>query len=90
MAIRIRRIDNITIALCAAETDPKDGDLYLDDAVHYALAAKFCKDWQGRTINWEYPTEWKLMDTQKLRDAEEEMEKWAKEHKLIEIHENKH
>ena len=46
MAIRIRRVDGYTIALCAAETKPKEGDLYLDDGVHHALSTKFGLDWQ--------------------------------------------
>lgn len=73
MSIRIRVVEGITVALCAAETDPKPGDVYLDDAHHHALAAKFAQDWQGRTINWEYPEEWAAMESQKLRDAEEEI-----------------
>ena len=50
MAIRIRKIDGHTIALCAAVTKPKEGDLYLDDAVHHALSTKFGLDWfeEGR------------------------------------------
>ena len=54
------------------ESDPLPGDLYLDDADHYALAAKFCLDWQGRQVDWSYPEEWAVMETQKLRDAYEE------------------
>ena len=76
MAIRIRNLPGGTVALCAAETDPQEGDLYLDDGVHYALAAKFASDWQGRFIDWRYPEEWELMESQKLRDAKTELEKW--------------
>ena len=46
MAIRIRRINGHTIALCAAETKPKEGDLYLDDSIHHALSTKFGLDWK--------------------------------------------
>lgn len=46
MAIRIREIKGYTIALCAAETEPKDGDLYLDDSIHHALSTKFGLDWK--------------------------------------------
>jgi len=48
MAIRIRLIDNQghLVALCAAETEPKDGDIYLNDTIHQALADKFWKDWE--------------------------------------------
>ncbi len=45
MAIRIRKVGGYTIALCAAETDKKSGDLYLDDAIHHALSTKFGLDW---------------------------------------------
>lgn len=45
MAIRIRKINGHTIALCAACTEPKEGDLYLDDSVHHALSTKFSLDW---------------------------------------------
>jgi len=81
MAIRIRKIDNQYIALCAVESDPKPDDIYLDDEIHYALAAKFCLDWQNQTVNWQYPDIWKLMETQKLRNAQEELEKWLNEEK---------
>lgn len=76
MAIRLRTVDGIRVSLCAAETDPDPGDVYLDDGDHYALAAKFCHDWQGQTVAWSYPEEWTAMETQKRRDAREELEKW--------------
>ena len=76
MAIRIRTVRGVRVALCAAETDPEPGDTYLDDADHYALAAKFARDWAGRTAGWEYPEQWAAMDTQKRRDAETELRKW--------------
>ncbi len=76
MAIRVRKVEGVCIALCAAETDPLPGDLYLDDSVHYALAAKFARDWRGRTIAWEYEDHDRLAGTQKLRDAEKELRKW--------------
>lgn len=44
MAIRIRVINGATVALCAARSMPKEGDIYLDDAVHEALSAKFAGD----------------------------------------------
>lgn len=45
MAIRIRKVDGHVVALCAAETQPELGDLYLDDAVHHALDGKFHADY---------------------------------------------
>lgn len=76
MAIRLRTVDGIRVALCAVESDPLPGDVYLDDGEHYALAAKFARDWQGQTCDWGYPVEWAAMDTQKKRDAKTELEKW--------------
>jgi len=70
MSIRIRTIDGIRIALCAAETQQELGDLYLDDSDHYALAAKFCRDWQGHTCDWSYPREWAAMDTAKGKEGD--------------------
>lgn len=46
MAIRIRKVKGHTIALCAAETKAKEGDLYLDDSIHHALSTKFGLDWK--------------------------------------------
>ena len=46
MAIRSRKIKGSVIALCAAETRAKDGDLYLDDEIHHALSTKFGLDWK--------------------------------------------
>lgn len=45
MAIRLRHINGIGwIALCAARSVAKDGDVYLDDAFHSALTRKFHDD----------------------------------------------
>lgn len=44
MAIRIRIIGETVIALCAAKTASKKGDMYLDDNMHHALSTKFCMD----------------------------------------------
>lgn len=79
MAIRIRTTHGVRVALCAAETDAKPGDVYLDDAEHYALAAKFASDWQERLVDWQYPAEWAAMETQKLRDARTELRRWLAE-----------
>lgn len=45
MAIRLRTVDGIRVALCAARSMPKAGDVYLDDADHYALMIKFGHEW---------------------------------------------
>jgi hypothetical protein len=71
MSIRIRKVNGITIALCAVETDPKEGDIYLDDAIHYALATKFSEDWKGDTQTGGDSVLVSLMEQEKVRDAQE-------------------
>jgi len=45
MAIRLRRVEGVgLIAICAARSVPKEGDVYLDDAAHHALSVKFDLD----------------------------------------------
>ena len=44
MAIRLRWINNRWIAICAARSVPKEGDLYIDDGQHHALGSKFARD----------------------------------------------
>ena len=47
MSIRLRTINGIRVALCAARCEPLVGDVYLDDGEHYALAMKFRRDHQN-------------------------------------------
>lgn len=68
-AVRLRTVDGVRVALCAFETDPEPGDLYLDDADHYAIAAKYAMDWRGRYVDTCYPLDWAAMESQKKRDA---------------------
>jgi hypothetical protein len=44
MAIRIRKRDGGYVALCAAESRAKRGDIYLNDGIHGALTKKFEAD----------------------------------------------
>ncbi len=53
MAIRIRKIKSDIsfsgfsyVALCAAKSKQKKGDIYLDDGMHEALSDKFDKDFR--------------------------------------------
>ena len=71
MAIRLRIVGGVPVALCAYETDEMPDDVYIDDGWHYALAAKFQRDWQGETNDIVYEEEWAAMDSQKVRDANE-------------------
>ena len=50
MAIRIRQVKGYTVALCAAKTKAKKGDVYLDDNAHFALTNKFAWDWHKKEI----------------------------------------
>jgi len=47
MAIRIRRVDGVTVAICAARSVEKAGDVYLDDGQHSALYEKFADDFRS-------------------------------------------
>lgn len=76
MSIRLRTVNGYRVALCAVETDAVEGDVYLDDSDHLALAAKFAQDWQ---LSWSYPELEKVMLTQKVRDAETELLCWIEE-----------
>lgn len=44
MSIRIRTINGVRVALCAARSVAKEGDTYLSDDDHHALAQKFMRD----------------------------------------------
>ena len=78
MAIRIRNINGYIVALCAAETNAKENDLYLDDGIHHALTTKFILDFksEGYNCGGHDPLLEKLMKSHKIRDAKEELEKW--------------
>jgi hypothetical protein len=72
MAIRLRRINTRLVALCANESDLVLGDKYIDDEEHHALATKFAIDWKN---GFEDKTLAMLAESQKKRDAREEIEK---------------
>jgi hypothetical protein len=44
VSIRIRIVNGVSIALCAARSIEQQGDIYLDDAAHHALTEKFSED----------------------------------------------
>ena len=78
MSIRLRTVDGIRVALCAVESNPKPGDTYLDDSDHLALHTKFALDSHGAVTSID-PTIKKAMETQKIRDAKEDIEKMVDE-----------
>jgi hypothetical protein len=45
MAIRLRKINGVMTALCAAKSVPEEDDIYLDDEIHYALSQKYWRDY---------------------------------------------
>ncbi len=79
MAIRLRVVDGLMIACCAAETDQEPGDVYLDDEQHYALAAKFSRDWRGRGFDVVYDDHDAANETQRRRVDREVHAQWAAE-----------
>ncbi len=50
MAIRVREIEGRLVALCAAKSRPKPGDVYLHDGIHHALVLKFSGDFKSEGI----------------------------------------
>lgn len=89
MAIRLRIVNNYYVALCAVESDQKEGDIYLDDGMHTALSTKFAQDFNsmfGESMRYTLPAESvisELMKTQKVRDAKKEFAKWDKQRKSV-------
>jgi hypothetical protein len=45
VAIRLRTVNGVHVALCAAKTKHIQGDIYLDDAWHYAISQKYWRDY---------------------------------------------
>jgi len=78
MAIRLRIINGCWVALCAVESDEKEGDIYLDDSQHYAIACKFAREHKESGADWEDTWMNELMDTQKVREAKIEIEKFIR------------
>ena len=68
MAIRIREINGVIVALCAAKTTPRVGDTYLDDNIHHALSTKFAVDFENEGLLPDPPVD---EDIKSLMLAEE-------------------
>lgn len=54
MAIRIRRVEGKLVALCAAESDAEEDDVYLNDHEDHALRRKFIKDYESEGVDFGY------------------------------------
>lgn len=75
MAIRLRAVDGHLIAVCAARSVAKPGDVYLDDEQHHALAVKFDQDFGS-----EYQVEpWSRTDPNVPLMAREESDNPARD-----------
>lgn len=62
MAIRIRKINGVIVALCAAKTFSQPGDIYLDDRIHHALSTKFALDFNSIPLNVPIPFDFVLVE----------------------------
>ena len=45
MAMRLRTINGVRVALCAAKSRSVQGDIYIDDGFHYAISQKYWRDY---------------------------------------------
>lgn len=55
MAMIIRKTDSDMVALCAAENELMDEDIYLDDVIDHAIRQKIFKDFISEgLINKEF------------------------------------
>lgn len=75
MSIRIREVDGVTIALCAARSMPKEGDIYLDDAAHHALSIKFDLDFSSMNFmqaTYKKSVEARLMEQEESNNTNRE------------------
>ena len=78
MAIRLRTVDGVRVALCANVFAEKEGDVYLDDADHYALTAKFNKDYYYPNHSTIYAREWTVADGEPRQTIDEfDEERWV-------------
>lgn len=50
VSIRIRRVGRRLVAICAARSVERPGDVYLDDNQHHALAEKFRRDFDSEGL----------------------------------------
>lgn len=75
MAIRLRNVNGVLVAVCAARSIEKPGDVYLDDAQHHALAEKFAADFQSEGYNTApcYPNETLLREQE---ESNNEARRW--------------
>jgi len=80
MAIRLRVVDGEMVAVCAAITVAQEGDLYLNDAHHYALACKFARDHLKTRVDWNDDRNDALAETQHDAGQLIALEEWWERH----------
>lgn len=80
MSIRLRKTEIGLVALCAAKSIAKPGDVYLDDDVHHALATKFSLDftYEGWGDIPFDPEEAAVIEREESNNPNRE--RWDKEH----------
>lgn len=69
MALRIRANGNV---VCAAQYEEKEGDIYIDDSVHYILARYFEQD--------NSDDEWAEVFKKSLDGDDEAIKNWRASH----------
>ena len=82
MAIRLRIVNEEMVALCAAKSSAKEGDVYLDDSMHYALTCKFAREWD----RWNEPVKDALTEAEETdngRGNERELENCCPFHCVV-------
>lgn len=85
MSIRIRTVGGVTVALCAAKSVAKSGDIYLDDTAHEALSYKFFRDFASECLLETTPTDWRheedaVIEAEENRNLNrDEWDKWIRE-----------
>lgn len=72
MAIRVRNINGTIIAICAAKSQSKEGDIYLDDSIHHALSTKFTVDFASEGLMTRDVADKELIELMKIEQNGEE------------------
>ena len=68
MAIILRTVGGVRVAVCPLEVNSKPGDVSLDDRDHHALVAKFEQDRKLQGKHYvAMPLEWMVMDNERVR-----------------------
>ena len=67
MAIILRTVNGVRVAVCPLEVKAKLGDFHLDDREHHALVAKFEQDRKLQGLTYiPMVLEWHAMDKERV------------------------